>query len=273
MTEITADISVLNDGFVRVVDTMGDDAAIVNAARVSYGEGTKSVSDDRALIRYLVRHFHTSPLEMCSIKFHCRMPIFVARQFVRHRTAKINELSARYSHVPDSSYMPEDGSIGRQSTINRQGRESGLADVELDRVVRNIMDESWRAAYSSYQDLIEHDVARELARAVLPVSAYTEWYWKIDLNNLFHFLKLRTDSHAQLEIRLYAEAIESIVAEWVPIAYQAWVDYQKEAVTLSRMEADIMHEALSDRPHIIRKLIELRADMSAREKREFLERW
>lgn len=227
----------LDHGFVRLVDTMGDDSAIVQAARVSYGEGTKTPSDDRGLIRYLMQHRHTTPFEMCEIKLHVKMPIFVARQWIRHRTASVNEMSGRYSVMPDEFYVPEPEDIQPQSTTNKQGREGGY-NTAFQHEIGSLLHDRMGASFGDYNSLIDVDLSRELARTVLPLSTYTEFYWKIDLHNLFHFLKLRTDSHAQKEIRVYADAISDMVADWCPVAHEAWVDYQRDAVTLSRMEIE-----------------------------------
>jgi thymidylate synthase (FAD) len=225
-------IDVLDHGFVRVVDYMGDDAAIVQAARVSYGKGTKSVSDDRALIRYLVRNRHTSPLEMCELKLHCKMPIFVARQWIRHRTANVNEYSGRYSVMSDDYYLPSIDVICAQSDVNKQSRGESMHPKlaeKTQRIVSSVCD----TAKEDYELLLAQGTARELARIVLPVNFYTEWYWKTDLHNLLHFLHLRLHPYAQWEIRQYAEAILEIVRQWVPITYEAFMDYIVNAQTLS----------------------------------------
>jgi len=223
-------INVLDPGHVRLVDQMGSDAAIVQAARVSYGEGTKTVQDDTALVRYLMRHHHTTPFEMCQLKFHIKCPIFVARQWHRHRTASINEISARYSVLPEEYYVPDPTHVQAQSISNKQGREGKLAYPEL--TSKMIAEESQRA-YKHYISMIESDVARELARTVLPVNFYTEFYWSLNLHNLFHFLHLRLDEHAQYEIRMYAGAIAETVSQHYPIAYQAFLDYRVNAVHIS----------------------------------------
>lgn len=235
---------VLNHGFVRVVDYMGDDAAIVQAARVSYGTGTKGVRDDRALIRYLLAHAHTTPFEMAEIKLHVKMPIFVARQWIRHRTASVNEYSARYSIIEDESYLPDGAAIAEQSASNRQGRGDELAPDLAARVAAT-MQANARRAYDDYRSLLnegsdgaplrpgEPGLARELARSVLPVSFYTQWYWKTDLHNLLRFLELRMEPHAQWEIRQYAHAIGEIVAGWVPHSWEAFCDYRLKRQDLS----------------------------------------
>lgn len=248
---------VLDHGFVRLIDTMGDDNAIVQMARVSYGEGTKTVSEDRGLIRYLKRHAHTSPFEGCEIIFHLKMPIFVARQWLRHRTAATNEYSGRYSIMKDEFYIPSTDQIRAQSSTNKQGSGDVLPYDQALEVQKLLLNDAM-STYGHYERMVGdpdklycndegdfvpgYGVARELARIVLPLNTYTEFYWKIDLHNLFHFLKLRSDPHAQYEIRVYAEAIEQIVKEWVPNAYEAWVDYVREAVTFSRMEMNILRK-------------------------------
>lgn len=234
---------VLDHGFVRVVDYMGNDAAIVQMARVSYGEGTKTPSDDRSLIRYLMRHDHTSPFEGCEIKLHVKMPIFVARQWIRHRTANVNEISAPYSILKDEFFVPAADDLRKQSAKNRQGRAD--EDDYNDAAKRDIL---WMLtttadeAFAHYDRLTseEFDLSRELARVHLPLSTYTEFYWKIDLHNLLHFLRLRADGHAQKEIRAYAEVIEGLVARWVPLAFEAYVDYRRDAVKFSRMEFEAL---------------------------------
>lgn len=230
---------VLDHGFIRVVDYMGDDSAVVQAARVSYGSGTKSVRDDEGLIRYLLRHHHTTPFEMAEIKLHVKLPIFVARQWVRHRTASINEYSARYSVVEDEFYIPSSDAVAQQSATNNQGRGDILDEASSNRVTAN-MSRSARDAYKNYIELLEGDgsgsstgIARELARAVLPVSFYTQWYWKTDLHNLLRFLELRMDTHAQWEIRQYASEIAKIVEQWVPMTFRAFKDYRLDRVELS----------------------------------------
>jgi thymidylate synthase (FAD) len=227
-------IPCLDHGFVRVVDYFGDDAAIVQAARVSYGKGTRKLSDDRGLIRYLMRHRHTTPFEMAEIKLHVKLPIFVARQWIRHRTANVNEISGRYSLFTDEFYTPAAADLAVQSRDNKQGRGDvlpGEAAADVQATVRELSN----GAYSAYERMLaEHDLARELARTVLPVNYYTQWYWKVDLHNLLHFLALRLHPHAQYEIRVYAEAIASLVRDWVPAAWEAFEDYRLHAAELSR---------------------------------------
>lgn len=228
--------NVLDHGFVRVIDYMGDDSAIVQAARVSYGAGTKTARDDVGLIRYLMRHGHSTPFEMCEIKLHVKLPVFVARQWVRHRTANVNEYSARYSILDREFYIPKPGALAAQSTANNQGPGEVLQGAEAARVLDILKTDSARA-YDHYEQMLSMDgqqgLAREIARMVLPTNIYTQWYWKTDLHNLFHFLRLRTDAHAQMEIRVYAEAIARIVANWVPVAYGAFEDYRMNGVMLS----------------------------------------
>ncbi len=233
---------VLDHGFVRVIDYMGDDAAICQAARVSYGKGTKSVQNDAGLIRYLMRHWHSTPFEMCEIKLHVKLPVFVARQWIRHRTANVNEYSARYSILDREFYIPEPDQLAAQSTANAQGRGVVLQGAEAARVLEILKSDSARA-YDHYEEMLaegddKQGLARELARMNLPANIYTQWYWKVDLHNLFHFLRLRADAHAQYEIRVYAEAIAAVVADWVPAASQAFEDYRMGGVTLSTKAID-----------------------------------
>jgi thymidylate synthase (FAD) len=235
---------VLGIGAVALVDYMGGDGAIVQAARVSYGKGTKSLNDDTGLIRYLMRHRHTTPFEMVELKFVASMPIYVARQWVRHRTANINEYSARYSEVPDKFDIPELERIKPQSTLNKQGRDGALPEGVSQRFQDSVNKIS-KLAYEEYQKGLKEGIARETARMVLPVNTYTEWYWKIDLHNLFHFLSLRMDPHAQYEVRQYAEVMGDITKKVAPIAYQAFEDYVFGGVHFSKLE----QKALS---HILR---------------------
>jgi thymidylate synthase (FAD) len=237
-------IPVLDHGFIRVIDYMGDDAAVVQAARVSYGAGTKKIREDAGLINYLMRHRHTSPFEMCEIKLHMKLPIFVARQQIRTRTAAVNEYSARYSILDREFYMPEPEQLGTQAKSNRQGRGDTLTGEEARRVMELLREDATRA-YDHYEEMLNETatgatldanrsgLARELARMNLSVNFYTQWYWKIDLHNLLHYLKLRGDPHAQYEIRVYADAILDIVKQWVPLTYAAFVDYRMGAYELS----------------------------------------
>jgi thymidylate synthase (FAD) len=241
---------VLDDGFVRVVDYMGDDASVVQAARVSYGTGTKRVHEDRGLIRYLLRHAHTTPFEMCEIKFHVRVPMDAWRQWIRHRTANVNEYSTRYSVAIDAAQRTRVDQWRLQSADNRQGSAGFLPD-EQGATLSNSEAELQSLARRTYEARLAAGVAREQARKDLPLSTYTEAYWKADLHNLLHFLRLRMDDHAQEEIRVYASTIgEQIVAKWVPLVWEAFTDYRREAMYLSRLEVDIvsaMAEGRSDR--------------------------
>jgi thymidylate synthase (FAD) len=238
---------VLDHGFIRVIDYMGDDAAICQAARVSYGKGTKSVQNDEGLIRYLMRHWHSTPFEMCEIKLHVKLPVFVARQWIRHRTANVNEYSARYSILDREFYIPAPEHLAAQSVINNQGRGEALSGEEAARVLAYLKDDAARC-YDHYAEMISDDgqqgLARELARMNLPANIYTQWYWKVDLHNLFHFLRLRADSHAQYEIRVYAEEICRVVADWVPAAYGAFEDYRMGGATLSGKAIDCVRRML-----------------------------
>jgi thymidylate synthase (FAD) len=262
---------VLDHGFVRLVDYMGDDAAIVQAARVSYGAGTRTVSTDEGLIRYLMRHWHSTPFEMCEAKFHVKLPIFVARQWIRHRTANVNEYSARYSILDREFYIPAPEALAAQSTVNNQGRGATLAGEEAARVLAILKEDAMRA-YDHYEAMLSQDgqqgLARELARMNLPMNIYTQWYWKCDLHNLFHFLRLRSDAHAQHEIRVYARAIGAIVADWVPLAWAAFRDYRLGAVTLSAQAVAVLKRRLAGEV-----VTQETSGMSAREWREFVEVW
>lgn len=252
-----ASFPILDHGFIRVIDYMGDDAAIVQAARVSYGRGTRRASEDRALIRYLMRHWHTTPFEMCELKLHVKLPIFVARQWIRHRTANVNEYSARYSILDREFYIPARDQLAVQATSNRQGRGDPVSDEQAEEVMRILRDDAERS-YDTYESLLNepdspgHDkeragLSRELARIGLSLSTYTQWYWKTDLHNLFAFLRLRADAHAQYEIRAYAEVLLEVVAKWVPIAHEAFSDYRLNSVSLSAAEAEIIRRELAGR--------------------------
>lgn len=248
LQKFSSPINVGRHGMVRLVDVMGDDSSIVQAARVSYGAGTKAVSEDTALIRYLMRHQHTSPFEMCEIKLHIKAPIHVMRQWIRHRTANVNETSTRYSVVEDEFEIFEASEIRTQSSNNKQGSAGFLKDEEQGELradrCRFLANDAIEMSFENYQELIKEGVAREQARNILPLATYTQCYWKIDLHNLFHFLRLRLDPHAQKEIRDFAEAIASILKEWVPIAYQAFVDYRLEGCYLSKQELEIIRMKL-----------------------------
>ncbi|MEP3332829.1 FAD-dependent thymidylate synthase [Sedimentitalea sp.] len=260
---------VLDHGFVRVIDYMGDDAAICQAARVSYGKGTKSVQNDEGLIRYLMRHWHSTPFEMCELKLHVKLPVFVARQWIRHRTANVNEYSARYSILDREFYIPAPEHINAQSEVNNQGRGDVLQGEEAARVLEILKADSARC-YDNYEAMISGDgqagLARELARMNLPANIYTQWYWKVDLHNLFHFLRLRADAHAQYEIRVYADAICEMVADWVPAAYGAFEDYRMGAVTMSSQMVECLRRMLKGEA-----VTKENSGMSAREWREFEE--
>ncbi len=238
---------VLDHGLVRVIDYMGDDAAITQAARVSYGRGTKAVSNDEGLIRYLMRHWHSTPFEMCEVKFHVKLPVFVARQWIRHRTANVNEYSARYSILDREFYIPAPEHLAAQSTVNNQGRGELLEGEEAARVLDILREDAMRS-YDHYEGMLSQEgqkgLARELARMNLPANVYTQWYWKIDLHNLFHFLRLRADAHAQYEIRAYAEVMCEIVKDWVPLAYGAFEDYRLGGVALSQKAIDVLRRRL-----------------------------
>lgn len=260
----------LNAGFVRLVDYMGGDDSIVQAARVSYGKGTKTVNEDRGLIRYLMRHLHTTPFEMVELKFHVKLPIFVARQWIRHRTANVNEYSGRYSVMKDEFYIPEHGAIHFQSLRNKQGRSEDEVPEELRGKVLEILTSSQQKLYGEYEGMLESDIARELARINLPLSLYTEWYWKIDLHNLFHFLRLRIDPHAQYEIRLYGEVMAEMTKQVAPMAWEAFEDYILKSEKFSRLELNILAEQF-DTSGITKEYLESKG-LGKREAEEFLEK-
>ena len=248
-------IEVLDHGFIRVIDYMGDDSSIVQSARVSYGKGTKKISNDKGLIKYLMRHRHSTPFEMCEIKFHIKLPIFIARQWIRHRTANVNEYSARYSILDKEFYIPSAENLAARSAINNQGRGDALTDDEASNVIQ-ILKKDAEQTYSNYETLLNESsegniidesksgIARELARMNLTLNTYTQWYWKIDLNNLLHFLALRADDHAQYEIRVYADAMLDIVKKWVPLTYEAFEDYRIGGTELSAKEVNLMRKLL-----------------------------
>src|SRR5579883_1665592 len=249
-------IPVLNHGFIRVIDYMGDDAAIVQAARVSYGRGTKKVHEDAGLIRYLMRHWHSTPFEMAEIKYHVKLPIFVARQWIRHRTANVNEYSARYSRLPDEFYVPDPAQLAVQSSVNRQGRGQALDPDQAARVIE-LLREDARRCYDDYIWLLNENeagetidadrsgLARELARINLTLGTYTEWYWKTDLYNLMHFLRLRADPHAQYEIRVYAEAMLETLKRWVPHTAEAFMEYRLGAAQISASGLAVIRRLLA----------------------------
>jgi len=247
---------VLDSGFIRVMDYMGDDTAIIQSARVSYGEGTKKVSNDKGLIRYLMKNWHTTPFEMCEIKLHIKLPIFIARQWIRHRTANVNEYSARYSILDKEFYIPKPQHMSSQSTTNKQGRGSNLSKKDTERFLKILKDDAERN-YKHYEDMLNENqsgeiknddktgLSRELARINLTLNTYTQWYWKIDLHNLLHFLYLRDDPHAQYEIQAYAEIIlNKIVKRWVPYTYDAFKEFQLESYNLSRTAIEIIKKRL-----------------------------
>ena len=262
---------VLDHGFIRVIDYMGDDAAIVQAARVSYGAGTRHVSNDEGLIRYLMRHWHSTPFEMCELKLHVKLPVFVARQWIRHRTANVNEYSARYSILDREFYIPAPEALAAQSSVNNQGRGETLSGAEAARVLAMLKGDAAQC-YDHYEAMLSQEgqagLARELARMNLPANVYTQWYWKVDLHNLFHFLRRRADAHAQYEIRVYAEAICKVVADWVPIAYRAFEDYRMGGVTLSAKAVDCVRRMLKGE-----RVTQESSGMSKGEWREFEGVW
>jgi len=250
-------IPVLDHGFIRVIDYMGDDAAIVQAARVSYGRGTKQVSQDKGLINYLMRHWHSTPFEMCEIKFHVKLPIFVARQWIRHRTANVNEYSARYSIMDKEFYIPDASQLAPQSKANHQGRGGEVLSAAESARVLEILKGDAEQVYDHYQELMgqesetlahENDrqgIARELARMNLTLNYYTQWYWKIDLHNLMHFMMLRADPHAQYEIRVYAEAMLDVVKKWVPFAYDAFDEHRLNGKRFSRTGMGVLKRMIA----------------------------
>jgi thymidylate synthase (FAD) len=230
------EIKVLDKGFVRLVDYMGGDERIVQSARVSYGEGTKTVRQDRALIHYLLKNWHTSPFEQVQLTFHAKMPIFIARQWIRHRTARLNEISGRYSVMKDEFYIPDADKVNLQSTNNKQGRGEALPLEDAHKLIEQMANDQ-REAYAEYTSMIDGGVARELARTVLPLSLYTEWYWQIDLHNLFHFIRLRADAHAQYEIRAYADALAVCAKAVAPMAYEAFEEHVVGSTAFSKAES------------------------------------
>tara|TARA_B100000029_G_scaffold513947_2_gene615057 strand:+ start:377 stop:1384 length:1008 start_codon:yes stop_codon:yes gene_type:complete len=272
-------IPLLDHGFVRVIDYMGDDSAIVQAARVSYGKGTKKVSTDAGLIKYLLRHWHSTPFEMCEIKFHIKLPIFIARQWIRHRTANVNEYSARYSVLDREFYIPAPDQLAAQSLTNRQGRddEAVLQGEQAQRVLDILRDDAYRT-YAHYEELLNEDsegnvidesrtgLARELARMNLTLNTYTQWYWKTDLHNLMHFLRLRADSHAQYEIRVYAEAMTDVLQKWVPLTHAAYEEYREGAVNLSKTGLSVVKRLIAGET-----VTQETSGLSPREWRELME--
>ena len=267
-------LPVLDHGFVRVVDYMGDDSSIVQSARVSYGKGTKKVSTDEGLIKYLMRHWHSTPFEMCEIKYHVKLPIFIARQWIRHRTANVNEYSARYSILDKEFYIPAKEQLSAQSTSNRQGRGDLISGKQADEVLKILKDDATRT-YDNYERMLNErfdgkiidenkiGLARELARMNLTLNSYTQWYWKTDLLNLLNFLFLRADHHAQYEIRVYAEAMLDTVKKWVPITHAAFLDYRVGAAHISSKGLKIIKSMLNGH--------EINFDNSKMSKREWNE--
>jgi thymidylate synthase (FAD) len=270
-------LPVLDHGFVRVIDYMGDDAAVVQAARVSYGKGTKKLSTDAGLIKYLLRHWHSTPFEMCEIKYHIKLPIFIARQWIRHRTANVNEYSARYSILDREFYIPAAEHLAAQSDSNRQGRGDTLSGERAKEVLKILTDDAQRT-YDNYENMLnvredgsvidpaKDGLARELARMNLTLNTYTQWYWKTDLHNLMHFLRLRADAHAQYEIRAYAEVMIGTLARWVPLTYEAFLDYRQGGAHLSAKGLAAVRRMIAGE-----KVTEETSGLSAREWRELME--
>jgi len=270
-------IPVLDHGFIRVIDYMGDDSSIVQSARVSYGKGTKKVSTDEGLIKYLMRHRHSTPFEMCEIKYHVKLPIFIARQWIRHRTANVNEYSARYSILDKEFYLPAKDQLAAQSQSNRQGRGDVLQGKQAEEVLNILKDDATRT-YDNYEKLLNErfdgtkidenktGLARELARMNLTLNTYTQWYWKTDLLNLLNFLFLRADDHAQYEIRVYAEKMLDTVKRWVPITYQAFMDYRVGAAEISSKGLKVIKSMISGK-----KISQEESGLSKREWDELME--
>ena len=270
-------LPVLDHGFVRVIDYMGDDSAVLQAARVSYGRGTRRVSEDRGLINYLMRHRHSTPFEMCEIKYHVKLPIFVARQWIRHRTANVNEYSARYSILDNEFYLPQPEHLAAQATTNRQGR-GGVIEGAAARQVLDLLRDDAERAYAGYAELLNEDaagrrgdpnrpgLARELARMNLSLGFYTQWYWKTDLHNLMHFLSLRADPHAQYEIRAYAEAMLDTLARWAPLTHAAFLEYRMNAALISATGLAVIRRMLAGEA-----VTQEASGLSAREWRELME--
>ena len=270
-------LPVLDHGFVRVVDYMGDDSSIVQSARVSYGKGTKKVSTDEGLIKYLMRHWHSTPFEMCEIKYHVKLPIFIARQWIRHRTANVNEYSARYSILDKEFYIPDKDQLSAQSTSNRQGRGDLITGKQADEVLKILKDDATRT-YDNYEKMLNErydgskidenkiGLARELARMNLTLNSYTQWYWKTDLLNLLNFLFLRADSHAQYEIRVYADVMLHTVKKWVPITHAAFLDYRVGAAHISAKGLKTVRAMLSGKEVSFEN-----SEMSKREWNELME--
>ena len=275
--KLSEEVKVHEHGFVKLLDIMGSDEEVENAARISYGEGTRKTSETRSLIRYLIRHKHTSPLEMCEVKFHIKLPIFIMRQLVRHRTANLNEYSGRYSEMSDDFYFPKGEELKTQSTTNKQGRGDTLSNPgEVEFEIYRILDGSKHA----YHNLLDWGLARELARTILPVSNYTEVVWKIDLHNFFHFYKLRSSPHAQQEIRDYANIMYELVKPHFPICCEAFEDYDLNAETFSAQEMKIIKDMTKyildfDDPKLVEDLhimTNTEFNLSTRERKEFIEK-
>ena len=251
-------IKILDHGFIRVIDYMGDDSAIVQAARVSYGKGTKQLNQDKGLINYLMRHKHTTPFEMCDIKFHIKLPIFVARQWIRHRTASVNEYSARYSILGSEFYLPEKQNLAAQSQTNKQGRSHEEIPEEIADKILALLEKDAKICYQHYIEMMNQDeqgnildestvgITRELARMNLTLNYYTEWYWKVNLHNLLHFLSLRADPHAQYEIRVYADKMLEIVKAWVPFTYDAFNEYRLEGNNISKKGLSVIKRLINN---------------------------
>ena len=269
-------VPVLDHGFIRVVDYMGDDEAVVQAARVSYGRGTRRTSEDQGLINYLMRHRHTTPFEMCEIKYHVKLPIFVARQWIRHRTANVNEYSGRYSILDNEFYIPAPEHLAAQATTNRQGRGTILEGAAAQHVL-DLLREDAERAYRGYAELLNEDaagtpidpgrpgLARELARMNLSLNFYTQWYWKTDLHNLMHFLSLRADPHAQYEIRAYAEAMLGTLARWLPMTHAAFLEYRINAALISAKGLEVIRRLMGGEP-----IDQASSGLSRREWRELM---
>ena len=266
-------LKVLDKGFVRVVDYMGNDASVVQAARVSYGKGTKKKSEDEGLIRYLLRHRHTTPFEMCEIKIHVKLPIFIARQWIRHRTASINEYSARYSILEDEFYIPKKNHLAQQSLINKQGRGNELDEVTSNKVLNILKEDSYRC-YNNYTWMLNEknskefqkeraSLSRELARINLTLNTYTQWYWKIDLHNFMHFVSLRADSHSQFEIREYGKLLLKILSKWTPLTYKAFLSYRLKSTELSMEAIEVIKKIITGK-----KVTKSTSNLSSREWKE-----
>ena len=266
-------LKVLDKGFIRVVDYMGNDPSVVQAARVSYGKGTKKKSEDEGLIRYLLRHRHTTPFEMCEIKLHIKLPIFIARQWIRHRTASINEYSARYSILEDEFYIPKKYHLAEQSSSNKQGRDNEVDEDTAKKILKILKEDSYRC-YKNYSWMLneknsnEYDnnrasLSRELARINLTLNTYTQWYWKIDLHNFMHFLSLRADSHSQFEIREYGKVLLKILSKWTPLSYKAFLSYRLNSAELSMEAIDIIKRMISGK-----KVIRSQTKLTIREWKE-----